>query len=57
MKIVSINEHMELSEAEARNRRRAIQIVAQLPENAREALAVLGLCEELVRSFLSAGGL
>lgn len=36
-------------------RRHAIQIAAQLPENADDALMVLELARELVESFLCAG--
>ena len=37
-------------------RRLAIQIAAQLPERPADALAVLALAEELVKSFLMHGG-
>ena len=57
MNVVPITDHPQMAEIEARNKRRAIQIVAQLPENGAEALSVLALAEQLVRSFLLTGGL
>lgn len=38
-------------------RRQALQLVAQLPENAEDALAVLDYARDLVVNFLGAGAL
>ncbi len=55
MNVVQIADR-PLGESELRRRRLAIQLAAQLPESTTEALAVLSLVEDLVRSFLVASG-
>ena len=40
-------------EAQSWHRRHALQLVAQLPEKAEDALIVLALCRELVDGFMA----
>ena len=51
---LSDNNGMEMGmHCEAWHKRQAVQIAAQLPEKAEDALIVLALCRELVEGFLS----
>ena len=50
-----VTETRKLGDAEGRRRRLAIQIAAQLPEDAAEALMVLEAATCLVRTFLVEG--
>jgi hypothetical protein len=50
--LLNHRENRQEREADLRHRRIAIQIAAQLPEDAGEAIRVLRHAETLVRSFL-----